>query len=790
MVSGVLTYTTDGLRPAKLSVPVVSEPISGFVFKGVARSSSVWPAIPLVDVMTTSFVRLRILSTVSRKMSNRDVGRSSSSRQWTWTIAAPSCSHRYAVSAISSGVTGTCGVSFFRGTEPVGATVMMSLSMPSAGARTASIRSKGLWPPSIAPAWVAVPSLREQVARHLHVGRDGLEFRLGEFVERHPDPAVRSLDRLNRLESPEFLSLGLDETTDRRLSVRGRGRQREGARGVRPEAREESLLRRAGREVLQLRHDLLRDPAASLEGDRAARVESASGRDVRGIRSLAFQDDALPPSVRVGDRHDGHERLRIRVPRILDQLSRRPFLDDLLQVHDPDAVREDPGEGEVVGDEQVGEAFLLPQLQEQLEDFRANRHVEHRDGLVGHDELGIQDERTRDRYALSLASGELVGIAEQEVPRWSQTGIGQGLLDPRFRLGAVPAQAIHNQRLRDDVVHGVFRIQRLVRILEDDLELLPQALDLDPLETLFAQPVPDEDPTDEDRDDEREQGAAEHRDGLVAPHLGLIQPARVDVPGEHEAQVRAQIEQEDRQASEDGRGPRRRPRRRDAPEIGDEEADDQPVADVTPTAREGQMEHRRGDERGQCRRDQSGDRDDDPEEDEVRDGPGSILFPGEGVLPANRLEVRGAVARLRGLVVVEDLPRHPDEDIAPGRRDEPQDPLARRGLAASAFSHEAENLSPPDVEVDPVDRAHVFRRGLAQRREEPAALLEPDAEIAQDQVRLAGHLTSPPSEAVSWCSGGTPRSGPRRPGRGPVPGRRTAATHTCIADGSDSRPAG
>src|SRR5439155_22872251 len=94
-------------RPTKFRVPVVSEPISGFVFNGVARSSSVWPAMPLVDVITTSFVRLRILSTLSRKMSNRDVGRSFSSRQCTWMIAAPSCSHRYAVSAISSGVTGT-----------------------------------------------------------------------------------------------------------------------------------------------------------------------------------------------------------------------------------------------------------------------------------------------------------------------------------------------------------------------------------------------------------------------------------------------------------------------------------------------------------------------------------------------------------------------------------------------------------------------------------------------------------------------------------------------------------
>src|SRR2546422_6647259 len=352
--------------------------------------------MPLVDVMTTSFVRLRILSTLSRKMSNRDVGRSFSSRQWTWMIAAPSCSHRYAVSAISSGVTGTWGVSFFRGTEPVGATVMMSLSMPSARARYASIRSKRCGPFDRRRPCPQGPGLREEVARHFHVWGDPLQLRLREFVQRNPDAAVRTLDALNRLQPAELLRLALDDTTDRRLGVRSRGRQGEGERGVRMKAREQALLRRAGREVLQLVHDLLGRPAASFEGDGASRMESASGRDIRGIRSLALQDDALPTSVRVGDRHDGHERLRVGVPRILDQLSRRPFLDDLAQVHDPDAVREDPREGEVVGDEQVGEPFLLPQLQEQLEDFRSDRNADHRAGLAGYQESGIQDQSAPD----------------------------------------------------------------------------------------------------------------------------------------------------------------------------------------------------------------------------------------------------------------------------------------------------------------------------------------------------------------------------------------------------------
>ena len=519
-------------------------------------------------------------------------------------------------------------------------------------------------------------------------------------------------------------------------------------------------------------------------------MEPAPGRDVRRVRSLAFQDDALPPPVRVRDRHDGHERLRVRVPRILDQLPGRPFLDDLPQVHDPDSVREDPREGEVVGDEQVREAFLLAQLQEELEDLRADRDVEHRDGFVGHQELRIQDEGPRDRYALSLAPGELVRKAEQEVPRRSQPRIGERLLDPGFRLGAVPAQAVHDQRLRDDIVDGLFRVQRLVRILEDDLELLPQSLDLDPLEAFSPQPVPDEDPADDDGDDEGDEIAAERRDGLVAPNLGLIEPARVDVAGEHEAQVCARVEQEDGESPEHDGDPRRRAGRRDAPEIRDQECDDESVTDVTPAVREGQMERGRGDERGQCRREEPGDREDDPEEQEVRDGPGPLLFPGKGMLPPDRLEVRVAPARLRGLVLVEDVLRHAHEDVTARRRDELQDPLARRRLSAPALPDETEDLPPPDVEVDPVDGPYVFRRRLPQRLEEPPALLEPHAEVAQDEVWLARQLTSPPSAAESWCSGGRRRNGLLPRGRAPAPGRRTAATRTCIAGGSGTRPAG
>src|SRR5438128_3005458 len=362
--------------------------------------------MPLVDVMTTSFVRWRILSTVSWKISNRDVGRSFSSRQWTWMIEAPSCSQRYAVSAISSGVTGTCGVSFFRGTEPVGATVMISFSAASPRARYAAKDSKG--------CGTHCRGLAEEVTRNLHVRRNGLQDRLGEFVKRDAQDAPRSLNESDRLEGPKLFGLRFDDLTEVRLHLgrRGGDREREGAFQLC--GCEEASERLAGGDFPELTDDFSGGPAAPLEGDRAPRVESASGWDVRGVRPFALQDDPLPPPIRVRDRHDGDERLRVRMPRILDQFARGPFLDDLAEVHDADPVREDPRKREVVGDEEVREAFLVPQLDEELQDLRADRHVEHGARLIGHEELWIEDERTRDRHSLPLSPESSCGYRKRK----------------------------------------------------------------------------------------------------------------------------------------------------------------------------------------------------------------------------------------------------------------------------------------------------------------------------------------------------------------------------------------
>src|SRR2546428_411965 len=108
-----------------------------------------------------------------------------------------------------------------------------------------------------------------------------------------------------------------------------------------------------------------------------------------------------------------------------------------------------------------------------LEDLGPDRHVEHRNRFVRDDEIGLQDERRRDRDALPLSSAQFVGEPEQELLRRSETHVGQGLSHERGRLPGIRRDPVHRERLGDDLIDGLLRVQRLIRILEDELEPPP-----------------------------------------------------------------------------------------------------------------------------------------------------------------------------------------------------------------------------------------------------------------------------------------------------------------------------
>ena len=66
-------------------------------------------------------------------------------------------------------------------------------------------------------------------------------------------------------------------------------------------------------------------------------------------------------------------------------------LDDPPQVHHGDAIGDGPRQSEVVRDQtMIVRPQSIAQLHQQREDLPRDRRVEVGDGLVGHDELGLQ----------------------------------------------------------------------------------------------------------------------------------------------------------------------------------------------------------------------------------------------------------------------------------------------------------------------------------------------------------------------------------------------------------------
>ena len=78
-------------------------------------------------------------------------------------------------------------------------------------------------------------------------------------------------------------------------------------------------------------------------------------------------------------------------------------------LHDHDAVAQGTYQGQVVGDEHVGQAEAGLQVAQQLHDLELDRAVQGRGGLVQDDELRPQDKGPGDGDALALAARELVG---------------------------------------------------------------------------------------------------------------------------------------------------------------------------------------------------------------------------------------------------------------------------------------------------------------------------------------------------------------------------------------------
>ena len=98
-------------------------------------------------------------------------------------------------------------------------------------------------------------------------------------------------------------------------------------------------------------------------------------------------------------------------------------------------------------------------------------NVECGDGLIGHKELRLERQRSRDRDPLPLAARELMRVARHHLGR--EAHHLEQLCDPVEPL-CLRQAVLHIQRLGNHPCHRHARIERGERILEHDLGSPPE----------------------------------------------------------------------------------------------------------------------------------------------------------------------------------------------------------------------------------------------------------------------------------------------------------------------------
>src|SRR5256712_2354201 len=493
-------------------------------------------------------------------------------------------------------------------------------------------------------------------------------------------------------------------------------------------------------------------------------------RDVDGTGGLPDIRGSLqrePRTPRIGTRDDRDEGLGVRMLRMGDDLLGGPFLDDLAEIHDRDPIGQDPREAQVVRDEEVRQAAFLPEVRHELKDLGPDRHVEHRDRLVRDDEVGLEGQRRRDRDPLALAAAQLVREAEDELARRSRRVILEGPRHERRDLLRVVSDLIHDEGLRDDLVDGLFRVQGLVRILEDQVQASPKGPHLDAEESLRL-------PSSAEEDLRRSAGrgggkdhAEQHREGRRSPdrrpdpeRIGWrVRQARGPSEGRHD---RDEVEREDREERQDCRRPGGRPRRRQRGDDSDEQTGQQARPEDEATIHEGSRDHGRGKDREAHPEDERrGDRS-EPNED-LPGVPGELFLPRERVLSSEGIDLGGGVrstGRAQRLVLSILVRRDLEEDVAFGRVHKAEERFAGRRLATAALADEAEDLPPFDIERDAVHRPDPQGGATGQLPEEAAPEMEPHLQIADPNQRASTVI----ARGVTSGTPGYRKHAARRPG--------------------------
>ena len=90
---------------------------------------------------------------------------------------------------------------------------------------------------------------------------------------------------------------------------------------------------------------------------------------------------------------------------LVEDLGRLSLLDDFALLHDEHPIGEVADNGEVMGDEDIGEAERVPKAGKQPDHLSLNGDVEGGDRLVADDDFRLERQGSGDRDALPLTAG-------------------------------------------------------------------------------------------------------------------------------------------------------------------------------------------------------------------------------------------------------------------------------------------------------------------------------------------------------------------------------------------------
>ncbi len=149
-------------------------------------------------------------------------------------------------------------------------------------------------------------------------------------------------------------------------------------------------------------------------GEAVALTNSPNTSCAKGRDAAAAGKDVIEPGG-VHLRNGGDQLLGIGMVRRRENLRGRALRDDLASQHHRGAVRDAAHGAEIVGDEHIGEAQLVLQALQELQDLFRDQRIQGGRRLVANDDFGLGRERAGDADALLLAAGELAGTATGEI---------------------------------------------------------------------------------------------------------------------------------------------------------------------------------------------------------------------------------------------------------------------------------------------------------------------------------------------------------------------------------------